>query len=54
MLGVQCEINKVSSGLDVGLERHEGQVEVKAPSIVDDDGYRVSDLNVWLSTRNRT
>ena len=52
MLGAKCEINKVPSGLDVGLERHKRQIEVKAPSIVDDNGHRLSDLGVRLSMVN--
>ena len=46
MLSTQGEIDKISSGLDVGLERHERQVEIEAPSIVDDDDHRLTDLDV--------
>ena len=52
ILGIQCEIDKVSSGLDVGLEGHKGQVEIEAPGIVDDDCHRVSYLKVWVSMVN--
>ena len=52
MLGVQCEIDKVSSSLDVGLERRKEQIEIEAPGIVDNDCHRVSDLNLWFSIAN--
>ena len=47
MLGIQGEIDEISSGLDVGLKRNERQVEIEAPSIVDDDGHRVTNLDVY-------